>query len=214
MSTLKSKAEQILQEKETNIIPENIKDGVQIFDVTGDYIGSDSLDLTTGIKFACSTFSTLPNAIVNANWSSMIDIYSMFSECIYLTTIPLLDTSNVTIMSDLFYGCERLSSIPQLNTSNVTDMSNMFFGCASLTTLPKLDYNNVRNVMCMFYGCTSLTELDISTLNIDILDSDGNMDDFITDVPDNCHILVASQQHKDILLQYYPNLTNIEVVTN
>ena len=35
MSTLKSKAEQILQEKEINIIPENIKDGVQIFDVTG-----------------------------------------------------------------------------------------------------------------------------------------------------------------------------------
>lgn len=40
MSTLKSKAEQILQEKETNIIPENIKDGVQIFDVEGIYSGN------------------------------------------------------------------------------------------------------------------------------------------------------------------------------
>ena len=35
MSTLKEKAEQILQEKEEKILATNIKDGVQIFDVTG-----------------------------------------------------------------------------------------------------------------------------------------------------------------------------------
>jgi len=40
MSTLKNKAQSILDEKELNIIPENIKNGVQIFDITGTYEGS------------------------------------------------------------------------------------------------------------------------------------------------------------------------------
>ena len=35
MSTLKEKAEQILQEKEEKIIPENFGENLEIFDVTG-----------------------------------------------------------------------------------------------------------------------------------------------------------------------------------
>lgn len=40
MSDLQTNLEQILQEKEQKIIPENIKSGVQIFDVVGTYEGS------------------------------------------------------------------------------------------------------------------------------------------------------------------------------
>ena len=40
MSELKTNLEQILQEKETKIIPENIKKDIQIFDVIGTYEGS------------------------------------------------------------------------------------------------------------------------------------------------------------------------------
>lgn len=39
MSTLKEKSESILAEKESKIIPENIKSGVQIFGVNGTYAG-------------------------------------------------------------------------------------------------------------------------------------------------------------------------------
>ena len=42
MSTLKEKADEILAEKEEKIIPENIKSGVTIFDVTGTYSGGGS----------------------------------------------------------------------------------------------------------------------------------------------------------------------------
>lgn len=42
MSTLKQKAETILQEKEEKIIPENIKKDISIFNVTGTYEGSSS----------------------------------------------------------------------------------------------------------------------------------------------------------------------------
>ena len=40
MSVLEDKLNQILQEKEQKIIPENIKSGLQIFDVVGTYEGS------------------------------------------------------------------------------------------------------------------------------------------------------------------------------
>lgn len=260
MSTLKSKAEQILQEKETNIIPENIKNGVQIFDVTGDYIGGDSIDLTTGIKFACSTFSALPNNIITANWGNITDMNNMFSDCANLTTVPqlntenvvnmsylfqgcanlasvaLLDTTNVTDMSGMFADCGNLTTIPQLNTTNVVYMDSMFSGCTSLTTLPQLNTSNLKYAGYMFYYCGSLTiisgfdfsnvveiqymfaecknlqELDIRT--IDFNSASGVDEDFLINVPNNCHIKVSSSEFKDLLLEHYPDLTNIEVVTN
>lgn len=47
MSTLKEKAEQILQEKEEKIIAENIKKDIQIFDITGNLEeGTDTSDAT------------------------------------------------------------------------------------------------------------------------------------------------------------------------
>ena len=48
MSDLKTNLQEILQEKQDKIIPENIKKDVQIFDVTGTYEGSGSS--TTGVK--------------------------------------------------------------------------------------------------------------------------------------------------------------------
>lgn len=48
MSELKTNLEQILQEKETKIIPENIKKDIQIFDVIGTYEGSGQT--TSGVK--------------------------------------------------------------------------------------------------------------------------------------------------------------------
>lgn len=46
MSELNLNLEAILQEKQTKILPENIKKGVQIFDVVGTYEGSGQT--TTG----------------------------------------------------------------------------------------------------------------------------------------------------------------------
>ena len=43
MATLKEKANNILLEKEENLIPENIKSGVNIFNVIGNYTGNDIL---------------------------------------------------------------------------------------------------------------------------------------------------------------------------
>lgn len=41
MSSLKEKANNILIEKDENLIPENIKSGISIFNVTGTYTGNE-----------------------------------------------------------------------------------------------------------------------------------------------------------------------------
>ena len=161
MSTLKEKAQEILDEKLENIIPENIKDGVNIFDVSGVYSGDVNIDLTSGIKFGYSLFSTLPNSVANANWESVSNTSDMFKECNNLTSIPLLDTSNVTAMGSMFASCYCLTTIPQLDTSNVVSMSNMFTDCSSLTTIPQLNTSNVMHTSDMFSGCSSLTSIPL-----------------------------------------------------
>ena len=86
---------------------------------------------------------------------------SMFSGCLDLTTIPQLDTSNVTNMSYMFSSCRSLTNIPQLDTSKVTTMSSMFQGCQKLTTIPQLDTSKVTSVYNMFGHCDVLISLPL-----------------------------------------------------
>jgi surface protein len=80
----------------------------------------------------------------------------MFSGCAALTTVPELDTSQVTNMSSMFSGCAALTTVPELDTSKVTNMSSMFSGCAALTTVPELDTSKVTNMFSTFSGCAAL----------------------------------------------------------
>ena len=90
-------------------------------------------------------------------------------------TIPLLDTSKVTNMSNMFYNCSSLKTFPSLDTSKVTSMSSMFNSCSSLTTIPSLDTSNVTSMLNMFRHCSSLTT--IPSLNISSVASMGSMFD-------------------------------------
>ena len=62
----------------------------------------------------------------------------MFELCPSLTSIPALDTSQVTTMFGMFYGCSSLTTIPALDSSQVADIRFMFDYCSSLesVTLP------------------------------------------------------------------------------
>ena len=84
-----------------------------------------------------------------------------FSYCINLTTIPLLDTSNVTNMQNMLYSCNSLTTIPLLDTSNVTNMQSMCRGCINLVSVPQLNTEKVNNISNLFHSCTSLITLPI-----------------------------------------------------
>lgn len=51
MTELREKLNNIVEEKQAKIIPENIRDGIQIFDVVGEYFGPDISDATVEPQF-------------------------------------------------------------------------------------------------------------------------------------------------------------------
>lgn len=89
----------------------------------------------------------------NPSNNSTSDLYFRDKTIVYA---PLIDTSNVTNMSNMFYGCSYLTTVPQLNTSNVINMSTMFGSCWDLISIPQLDTSNVTNMSYMFSGCSAL----------------------------------------------------------
>ena len=99
---------------------------------------------------------------------SMIGYFYEFTN---MTSIDLsvLDTSEVTNMSNMFSACISLTSLDVSNfdTSKVTDMRSMFSGCSSLTSLDlsNFDTSQVTSMAGMFSECSSLTILDLSSFD-------------------------------------------------
>lgn len=150
MDIVNTKIKSILTEKNTKIIPGNIKKDVNILGVTGTYEGGGQVVLPDGIKFG--TYAS-----TNSDMSWLSDV----------------DTSNITDMARMFYSYTDLSTIASFNTSNVTDMDNAFYGCTSLVTAPQMDTSKVTMIRSLFYGCTSL--VNVPTYNIESATNFGNM---------------------------------------
>ena len=91
----------------------------------------------------------------------------MFYYCIYLTTVPLFDTSNVMNMSNMFNSCYKLTEVPLFNTTKVTNMSSMFYNCNKLIAIPLFDTSHVTNMHGMFEQCNYLSEVpQLDTSNV------------------------------------------------
>ena len=84
--------------------------------------------------------------------------WSMFHGCSSLTTVPEMDTSSVTNMSNMFRNCSALTHVPAMDTSSVTNMTHMFNNCSALTHVPDMDTSLVTNMAQMFYNCSALTD--------------------------------------------------------
>ena len=104
------------------------------------------------------------------NTEDVTDMSEMFSYCKLLTSLDFSthNTSKVTNMYGMFYGCEALTFLDvSFDTKNVTDMSWMFYYCDALPSLDVtgFDTKNVTNMQGMFADCHELTSLDLSTFN-------------------------------------------------
>ena len=101
------------------------------------------------------------DALNTYNWDKVTNMDSMFFYSL-LTTIPSIDTSNVTNMNQAFYGCSNLVNISLLNTSKVTTMESTFGNCTKLSDI-EIDISNVTDIHTIFSSCSNL--VDISLLN-------------------------------------------------
>ena len=118
-----------------------------------DFTGRTSMN---GLFYRCKSLKYIGNI---TGTESVTDMYSAFSGCSSLTSIPYFDTKNVQDMSWLFENCTSLTTVPQLDTSSATNLSGMFWGCSSLNTVPQLDTSSATDLHTMFSGCTSLTSI-------------------------------------------------------
>ena len=166
--------------------------GVDINEYFTDTIGSGDSNVGGWVK----TIKKLPSPfpISGISCSYMFNRYQG-------TTLPQIDTSNITSMQGMFYGCNNLVNLDlsSFNTNKVTDMSGMFQGCSSLTSLDlssfntsnvtsmngmfssckklkELSVNNfdtskVTNIQSMFQSCSSLTSLDLSNFDVSLIQS-------------------------------------------
>jgi hypothetical protein len=81
---------------------------------------------------------------------------SMFNGFVSLQSVPLFNTSAVTVLQSAFSDCRSLRNIPLFNTTNVNTFSDTFQRCSSLITVPLLDMSNNTNLGNTFLGCVSL----------------------------------------------------------
>lgn len=125
--------------------------------VTSGYAYTPLREWAVGIGKTYQTITeiTVPMEVVGTS------LNSLFWNCELLTSVPGLDTSQVTNMERMFQGCSSLASVPDMDTSQVTNMVLMFYGCSSLTTIPALDTGQVADVQSMFRVCSSLESVTL-----------------------------------------------------
>lgn len=87
--------------------------------------------------------------------------YFSFTDDKNLVYFPLIDTENVTGLTNTFSGCNLLREIPNINTSKVETMAATFTDCWSLTSIPAFNTSNVVNFGNTFNNCKSLKEIPL-----------------------------------------------------
>lgn len=110
-----------------------------------------------GVKFSDSNFEYVPEWV---DFDGITDMSRMFYSCSKLKTIPPIDTTNVTNISNFSAWCPLTdsSTMADWNTSNVEDSSYVFYYCKQLISadISKWDLGKCKTINNMFDECTNL----------------------------------------------------------
>lgn len=107
----------------------------------------------SGIKFAYSTFTTVPDIYV---FDGVTDMTHMFRGS-KLEYLPDFDFSTVEKAGDWLYQ-SQLKEFPNINTSSLKELGNFFAGLNHIDTVPAIDCSNVGSgyIGGVFLGSSSL----------------------------------------------------------
>ena len=172
---------------DSNIQPENIKEGVSILGVAGTLSGGSGGDTPdyrymngtidrAGLKAIGWTDEDIltfeQNKAPHFPWQN--DQYKVSDENkeLYLlddpnpssyktnpniTFVPKKNMESYFAKPSGFSRMYHIKGIPRFDTSNMTNASYLFEWCSNLTTVPQIDLSNATNVSALFYGCSNLT---------------------------------------------------------
>lgn len=184
MDILNTKIKSILTEKNTKIIPNNIKKNVNILGVTGTYEGESSGNYNAKLKPLTSSDKQVQKLITELaplDISNATDMNYVFYTCTSLISIPEMDTSHITTCQGLCNGCTSLVNVPILNFSELTGTNhyNMFNNC------PSLSNDSLNNILATCITMTGVTNktlkyMGLSSTQATTCQSLSNWNDFVT----------------------------------
>lgn len=164
---------------DSDLKAENIKQGVEIFGVTGSLSGGEDYEINNGYYLFTNRESLID--IWLPKCKKLTTCHRMFSGCNFRTSLDLskLDTSSVTNMSYMFSAMSGLKTLDltNFNTSNVRDMSYMFNGCYNLNPIDVSNFNtsNAVSMFNMFDNCNTVTSLDLTNFDTSNVTSMASM---------------------------------------
>ena len=182
MLALQEQLLQILKEKEQKITPENIKEGVQIFNVVGEHSGgtSDTSDATaTAEDIAIGKTAYVDGEkIVGTKETSaseynakMIDINNQwvttfaFKEIISKLDFTNVDFKSINKFTSAFAEFQYLTEIKGFNPQNATTLNGMCYRCYELHTINEIDTSKLVNGTSLTSAFESCPKLSDESLN-------------------------------------------------
>ena len=88
--------------------------------------------------------------------TNLLNLFQFFTS---LQSVPLFDTSSVTVFQGMFFVCTSLKRIPPINTGAGTTFQNTFSSCYSLSSIPPINTGAGVTFTSMFNDCPSLQSL-------------------------------------------------------
>ena len=167
---------------DSNIVAENIKNGVSILGVSGTYTGSGesstvgpTREVTAqGIyQVPSSNFSfTLPSNIIGIGKNAL---YSVFKDCQYLTSVNLnylTQTSGENAMYGAFDGCSNLTNVDLSGLTTLNSRRGMMYAFNNCSKLVNVNLRNLTSInseealSSAFNNCSKLTTLDLGSVTL------------------------------------------------
>lgn len=176
MSELKEALINISEEVRTKVIPENIRVGVNMFGVDGDYAGIDTSDATA----TASDILKDKTAYVNGEKIEgtfeppsdegngvLLDLTGLTKGTIrnFLKTVKL-NIDNIKTADDMFYQCDNLESVEIHSTSTLFQMNRMFQYCTNLKHINLFDTSGLgqNGIYYAFGSCPNLSDESLNNI--------------------------------------------------